>query len=75
VQFDGGAAIFKDLQTNNTLSKPDTDPSRQVVTETKDRFCTESLAVPLQANLPYFLIHLTIGNMYIYTVYTNLLFD
>ena len=28
VQFDSGAAIFKDLQTNNTLTKPDNDPSR-----------------------------------------------
>ena len=42
-----------------------------VLTETTDTFCTESIAAPLQGNSRYFLIHPTIINMYIYTVYTN----
>jgi hypothetical protein len=56
------AAIFTDdLQRNTALTKPDTDLCgnvKYVVTEKTITFLSASIAVPLQANSLYILLHL-----------------
>jgi hypothetical protein len=62
VQFESSAAIYTDdLQKNTALTKPHTDlrdNAEYVVTKKTIRFLSESVALPLQANYLYILLHL-----------------